>query len=360
MVQRILHIGLDTHMGGIETYLLKIATYVDKSRYEFAFLMYDDEKPCFYDELTAMGWKFYNVTSRRKNFLKNRRDLKHLFKTERFDYIHCHLNSLSYIAPVTIALDCGCKVIVHSRNAGAISSFKSKILHKVNYYRLPKKKIRCAAVSDLAGKWMFGEQSSFVVLNNGLDVEKYKFSESSREKIRKELNLENHEVILHTGAFRTQKNHTFLIDLFNAYLKKNATAVLILVGEGSLKESIQEKVEKLGIGNSVIFTGVRRDIPELLSAADKFLFPSFYEGFPNALIEAEASGLYCICSDTITTQVRIPEQCRYISLNAPIAEWVKELNNTPNYNRMNSGEWIKKMGLDIDTEMERLYQLYQG
>ena len=90
------------------------------------------------------------------------------------------------------------------------------------------------------------------------------------------------------------------------------------------------------------------------------MFPSFYEGFPNALIEAEASGLYCICSDTITTQVRIPEQCRYISLNAPIAEWVKELSNTPNYNRMNSGEWIKKMGLDIDTEMERLYQLYQG
>lgn len=359
MVQRILHIGLDTHMGGIETYLLKIATYVDRSRYEFAFLMYDNEKPCFYDELTAMGWKFYNVTSRRKNFLKNRRDLKHLFKTERFDYIHCHLNSLSYIAPVTIALDCGCKVIVHSRNAGAISSLPSQILHKINYYRLPKDKIQCVAVSDLAGKWMFGKNADFVVLNNGLDTNKYEFSEEARHSIRQEFNLGNREVILHTGAFRPQKNHSFLIEIFNVYLSYNPNAVLMLVGDGNLKNDIEYRINELNIKDSVVLTGVRYDIPKLLSAADKFLFPSFYEGFPNALIEAEAAGLYCVCADTITRQVQVPEQCEYLSLEAPISEWVRVLSVAPVLDRKESAKKIENMGLGINAEMERLYRFYE-
>lgn len=360
MKKRVLHIGLDTHLGGIETYLLKISTYVDREKYDFNFLMYDDIKPCFYKELTSMGWRFYNVTSRRKNYFRNRSDLKKLFKKEKFDVVHCHLNSLSYITPVRIALRYGCRVIVHSRNAGAISSFKSKILHKVNYYRLPKKKIRCAAVSDLAGKWMFGENADFVVLNNGLDTNKYEFSEEARHSIRQEFNLGNREVILHTGAFRPQKNHSFLIEIFNEYLSYNPNAVLMLVGDGNLKNDIEYRINELNIKDSVVLTGVRYDIPKLLSAADKFLFPSFYEGFPNALIEAEAAGLYCVCADTITRQVQVPEQCEYLSLKAPISEWVRELSVAPVLDRKESAKKIENMGLGINAEMERLYQLYQG
>ena len=195
MKKRVLHIGLDTHLGGIETYLLKISTYVDREKYDFNFLMYDDVKPCFYKELTSMGWRFYNITSRRKNYFKNRSDLENLFKKEKFDVVHCHLNSLSYITPVRIALRYGCRVIVHSRNAGAISSLPSQILHKINYYRLPKDKIQCVAVSDLAGRWMFGKNADFVVLNNGLDTKKYEFSEEARHSIRQEFNLGNREVI---------------------------------------------------------------------------------------------------------------------------------------------------------------------
>ena len=358
--KRILHIGLDiaTEKGGIETYILKIATYLDREKYDFAFLMYDEVKPCFYEELTKMGYRFYNVTSRKKNPIKNRRDLIKLFQKERFDYVHCHLNALNYITPVTAALKCGTKVIVHSRNAGVMTKLHSKILHKINYYRLPKDRIQCVAVSDLAGKWMFGENAKFTVLNNGLDTSIYQYSEKSRLEIRKELALNDREVILHTGAFRTQKNHEFLIDIFRAYLEINQQAILLLAGDGVLRPEIENKIREYEIDKSVKFLGIRNDVPKLLSAADKFLFPSFYEGFPNALLEAETAGLYCVAADTITKQVQIPGQCVYLSLSESAGTWAEVLGHKPMENRKDASNLVEDLGFGVQEEMKRLYTIY--
>lgn len=354
----ILHVGIDSHLGGIETYLKKITTYINKEKYQFDFLTYKGTEPCYYKELNELGSNFYFIHKRKQNYLKNIKDLNNLFREKKFDIVHCHLNSLSYITPCLIALKYKCKVIIHSRNAGCLRSIKSKILHKINYYRLSNLNITRVAVSDLAGKWMFNNKN-FLVLNNGLDVDKYKFSEENRREIRNELNIDDKtEVILHVGAFRKQKNHEFIVKIFKEYQLLHKNSILILVGDGELKQNIYKFINEENLLDNCMFIRQRNDIYKFLSAADKFIFPSFYEGFPNALIEAETSGLMCVVSDLITNQAIIDGIAYKNSLDNSISSWVKLLEKDKIVDRDNCAELIKKHKFDIKDEIERLEDLY--
>lgn len=355
---RVLHVGIDSHLGGIETYLLKIATYIDKEKYQFNFLAFKGSEPCFRKELEELGCHFFYIEQRRKNYINYITDLKRLYENKQFDIVHCHMNSLSCIEPIILALKYGCKVLVHSHNSANIVSVKSRILHKIGSYFLPMHKVTRVAVSDLAGKWMF-KNNDFQVLNNGLDVEKFKYNSRSRKEIREELKInKEEEVILHIGAFRTQKNHSFLIDIFNEYVKTNTNATLFLVGEGVLKDKIKAEVIDRGLEKKVVFLGQRDDIAELLSGSDKFLFPSLYEGFPNALIEAQATGLYCVVADTITKQAVFDQICCQVSLKAPLNEWIEALQKPAIEKREKCVDFIRKAGLSIEDEIDRLSKVY--
>lgn len=355
---KILQVGLDTHLGGIETYLFKITSHIDRNRFQFDFLAFDDEKPCFYDELTELGCNFKFVRGRRHSFFGNIRDVRELIKKQQYDIIHCHLNSLSYITPVLEGIKFGAKVIVHSRNAGSAEGSSSSFFCRINKYILPYSKVTMVAVSDKAGEWMFGKDRNVIILNNGIDTKSFAFSNTIRIEARKELSIhQDSEVIVHVGAFRPQKNHTFLIDIFKAYSSSHPDALLLLVGEGELKGDIEEKVKLLGLSNKVKFLGKRLDLHRILSASDKFLFPSLYEGFPNALIEAEASGLRCIVSDEITEQACF-EDCIRVPLSSSVDEWVKALSSAPLEHREGYAKLIEDKGFGIEGEIAKLEELY--
>ncbi len=353
---KVLHVGLDVNLGGIETYLLKISKNIDRSLFDFSFLSYDAVMPCFYEELSALGCKFYFVRSRRTSYTGNIRDLRVLFKKEKFDIVHVHLNSLTYITPVIEALKAGCRVIAHSRNAGAASGSSSKLLCFINKYRFPYDKVNLLAVSDKAGEWMFGKRK-VLILNNGLDTCRYRFSEEKREAFRKEMNLENKSIVIHVGAFRAQKNHRRVIEIFEEYRKRNKDGVLLLVGSGELMDKIKSLVSEKGLDESVYFLSSRTDLDVLLSASDYFLFPSFYEGFPNALLEAEASGLRCVVSDTITNQA-ILDNAIAISLNESNSAWVDALSLEPLSKREKYASLVDGKGFGIKDEIKRLEGLY--
>ena len=355
---KILHVGLDTHLGGIETYLLKISSNIDRNRFDFGFLAYDDQNPCFFNELSDLGCSFHFVRSRRKSWFGNAKDIRNLLAKEKYDIVHCHLNSLTYIAPALEGLKAGAKVIVHSRNGGSAIGSSSRILGAINKFRMPWNRVSRVAVSDLAGVWMFGKNRSFTVLNNGLDTSKYMFSAEGRTAIRKELGIpQNAEVVSNVGAFRTQKNHSFIVDVFNAYHQKHSVSILLLVGEGELEDEIKRKVSEYGIENNVVFAGRRTDIPSVLSASDKYLFPSLYEGFPNALIEAETSGLLCVSSTSITEQACL-DNCIRVSLDAPVSDWVAALERPVVSDRKACVEMVEKAGFGIREEIARLESLY--
>lgn len=363
-IKRVLHVGLDTHLGGIETYLLKLASNIDKEKYEFSFLMYDGKKPCFYDELKALGCQFYNVVSRRANYFENIRELKSLFLSEHFDIVHCHQSSLSYIRPICAAVSCGSKVIVHAHNSRIVAGIGARIRHHLNTLTirklLKKKQAIGVAVSDAAGNWIFGDSGNYVELNLGIEVNKFMFHDEKRRNVRRELGLDNKEIVIHHGAFKKEKNHEFLIDVFHEYQKSHPNSVLVLVGEGMRMEEVRKKVQEYGINDKVIFLGLRRDIPDLLCAGDKYLFPSISEGFPNALIEAETSGLYCVAADTITKQVQIEGICEYVSLDAPLVDWAKALDHDPVENRGKCAEMVEAVGLGVEAEMRKISSIYEG
>jgi len=358
---RILQFGLSSSLGGIETYLLKFTTHLNKGEYRIDFLVIDDGKePVFKKELIELGSNFYSVASRRNSWIQNIKDLNKLFMEENFDIVHCHMNSLSYITPIIIALKHRKKVIVHSHNGSFSTSFLSKAIHNVNFHRLPRKKVKLLAVSDVAGSWMFGEKSKYTVINNGIDLNKFKFSDIERKKVREELNInDDATVVLHVGAFRKQKNHSFLIDIFKEIALMKSGVKLLLVGEGELEGDIKKKVVDLKITDKVIFLGIRKNIKNFLSAADYFLFPSLFEGFPIALVEAQASGLTCIISDSITDEVVEEQMTEAVSLEKSAKYWAQKLLNKKFFGeRLEAKQLLEDMELSVESEINTLKAIY--
>ncbi len=357
---RILHYGLDSHLGGIETYIYKLYNNINKNEFKFDFLTIGKEEVCFYKEFKEMGSDFYSITPRSSNPVKNRLELSKVLKSGKYDIVHCHMNTLSYIAPIKVALKNNSAVLLHSRNAGAPKSILTNILHTINSWFLPRKRIEMVSVSDLAGYWLFGKDAKFTVINNGIDIDKFTFRESSRRRIRKELGIEDEVVILNVGALRQQKNHMFLLDVYKEVTKKHNKTKLILVGDGRLKQDILQKIKLLEIEDNVILLGRRDDIPEILSSADVFLFPSFYEGFPNAVLEAETSGLPCLISDVITKEVIINENCHAMSLDNSVDEWASKLLALKGFkDRKIGAKNIKMKGFSVEDEVRKIEEIYR-
>lgn len=357
---KILHYGISAHLGGIETYSYKLARNFNMDKYQFDFMYLGKTKPCFYDEMSKLGCNFIGITSRRENYLNYLKELDLIFKEKQWDIVHLHLNSLNNISPVMAALKYGNRIIVHSRNGGMPENMLNELIYKINFARLKRCKIKRIAVSDVAGKWMFGEGVKFDVINNGIDVKKSSYSPEARKRIREELGLNDFSVIIHVGSFKSQKNHNFLIDVFKHVHDRNSNYKLLLAGTGELMRKIQEKVSRYGLEEDVLFLGEVENISDILSAGDFFLFPSFYEGFPNALIEAETSGLSCLVSDSITDNVIFPG-CHRMSLNTYPSEWANRLLSMEiNKNREEAVNTAVKLKLDVESEIKHLEEVYSS
>jgi len=364
-MKRVLHFGLSENRGGIETYLYKITSNIDKSKFHFDFIDTNIGKACFHDELIEQGCNLIKITPRAKSIKQNRRELKSLFKEGKYDVFHCHLNTLSYILPIKYALKYGCKVVVHSRNAGASNSKMTNLFHRFNsiYFSLfLKRKVKAVAVSEKAGKWLFGEKSKFQVLNNGLDVNRYRFNPSIRHEKRTELGLSDEFVIGHVGAMNYAKNHEYLIEIFQAYCKYDANAKLLLIGDGNLKSDITKQINDLGLSDRVLIVGLRNDVDKLYSAMDYLVFPSRFEGFPNVILEAQTSGLKCLISDIITQEVMLTERCSTLTIEENPSVWANKIYNMKQNktDRSYAFEFIHEHKLSIKDEMKRLQDIYDS
>ncbi len=355
----ILYFGLSANRGGIETYLRKIEQRLNRNAFHLNYIDMtgEGEKICFYDELKADGCSIYKITPRNVSIKQNREEIKRLFKENHFDIFHFNVNTLSYVFPMNVALDNGCKVLIHSRSSYA-TNWKTRMLHSINKQMLHNKHITKIAISKAAGEWMFGK-NDFKVYPNGVDTERFTFDEIKREKIRIELGCENRVVLGNAAAFLPVKNHVFLVELMRELVRRDNRFVLWLAGDGPLREEIEQQVRGQGLESQVYFLGNREDMETVYSGMDIFLFPSLFEGLGNVLLEAECSGLPCIASSRVPIDTLVAEKTCSLDTDS-VGVWCDTiLEYASSLERTNGIKAVLEAGFSVTDEIERLVKLYK-
>lgn len=324
--------GMNT--GGAETFLMKIYRTLPLDKYQMDFCVTTDKEGFYDSEIAQMGGKIIHITKKSKNPLKSFWEIKKVVKEGNYkNVIRISQHSLSALDLLAAKFGGANNLIFRSSNSNSCGNKVNSLIHVVSKplaITIPNKKI---APSDVAAIHMFGKscfkKDKVVLLNNGVPLDKFRYNEEIRNNLRKELNIENKFVIGHIGRFTEQKNHKVLIDIFNEYLKINKDTVLLLIGDGPLKENVAKYVEEKNISDKVIFLGLRNDTNKLYQCMDCFVFPSLYEGMPNTVIEAQTSGLNCVIADTITKDVILTDNVKMCSLSNT-TDWIKEIKKSSN------------------------------
>lgn len=360
---RILQVLAGMNRGGAEAFIMNVYRHIDKSKIQFDFVLFRKEECDFNEEIRNLGGKIYYIPRYNgKNHFSYKKAWNNFFK-EHSDYkiIHGHVRSTAAIY-LKIAKKYGLITIIHSHSTSSRGSKVEQFTKNLLQFPIRYIADYFFACSNKAGIWLFGEKTikkdNYRVINNAIDVDKYKFDSNIRNKVRTELKLENKLILGHVGTFTPPKNHEFLIDVFNEVHKQNNNTILLLIGDGELRHSMEKKVKNLGLEKDVIFTGIRKDVPHLLQAMDAFLFPSIFEGLPVTLIEVQASGLQCFVSDNITKEVKVSNNIHFISLNCPIKTWSNEILKSQSNTRNSDIEEIIQKGYEIKKEITTLENFF--
>lgn len=357
-MKRLLCILSNMNAGGAETFLMKIYRQIDRSKYQMDFCINVKER-CFYeDEIERLGGIVYRIPSKTEDMSSFRKGLYHVIKDNGYKYVLRITSNAAGFIDLKIAKEAGAEVCaVRSSNSSDGTSWKSRIIHIVSRFLYQKYIDIKIAPSELAAKYTFGNVDNVNYLHNAIDLQVYRFDDAERKRVREEFTYSNDDIVIgHIGRFRTQKNHSFLIDIFEYLYKENKKYKFLLVGIGELEKEIKEKVKRLGLSDAVTFAGERKDIPSILSAMDVFVFPSLYEGMPNTVIEAQATGLPCVIADTITREANITNLVTYLPLK-DVEEWTNTINNNIGRPRVDTELLFRENKYDIESQTDEFVRL---
>lgn len=307
---------------GVEQFLINIYKNIDHDKVSIDFLTaVKCENNDFFELTEKYGDRVIEFgigSSKWKKYRTYYKKLIEFFVENKYDVVHVNTGDL-------IAMSLGVKAayrakvpvrIVHSHNDG-LNNFKHKILKLLTRKNITKCPTHYFACSRMAAEFVFPpkQAKNADIVPNGIDLPKYCFDEKFRDELRTEYNLDDKIVLGHVGAFIEQKNHKFLIEVFNKLVKVNDNYRLVLIGEGAKREEISDLTTSLGISEYVIFIGRSNCVEKWLSAFDIYVFPSKWEGFGIALLEAQVAGLPCLISDTITKEVQLLSSTKSLSIS---------------------------------------------
>lgn len=361
---KVLRIIGECKTGGTETIALNYYRKIDHDKIAMDFLFYGDNIPRFNEELEKNGDKVINVVDYTKNLVKSISQIKKAVKKGNYDIVHSQLNTLN-VFPLMGAWLGGAKIRVCANHSTANLKYECK-KSIIKYILRPTTKIfatHYAACSKYAGQWCFGKRAlkkgKIKVIRNAIDLTDYIYSPEVRKRIREKENWNGRFVIGHIGRFTEQKNHEFLLKIFNEIHEKCPKALLVLVGDGDLMEDVKNKAEVMGLSDSVKFLGIRFDVKEILQGMDVFLFPSLYEGLGNVVIEAQASGMHCVVSDTTPEEVKMTDLVEFVSLEKSETKWADSvLKYQKGYERKDTYKLLVKNGYEISSAAKDLEKYY--
>ena len=332
-MKKVLLITGSLKIGGLETVAMQIVRSLDKEKYRFDFLVYEQKKYEYEDEAISLGCRVIHMEDEPKhNYYKYYKALKSIFKQYGpYDIVHAHTYFNSSIA-VLAAKNSGVPLCIahsHSIQRASDDKLSKKIVYNIMRKILNKSSDKFVACSLEAGNYVFGEKGfreKGTVLLNPINMSKFSYSEKGREKIRSEFRIDNKQTIIgQVGRLSSGKNQKFLLDVFYEYLK-NHKAVLLIVGEGDSYAELKEYAKFLNLEKLVIFTGRRLDVPDLLSAMDIFVMSSLHEGLGIVLLEAIANGLSCVCEENaIVGEIKEFSHC-FMLKGFDAKQWSNKVN----------------------------------
>lgn len=348
---KVLHVIGRMDRGGAETFIMNVLRNIDRSKYEFDFLL-SSPNGDYIEEIKSYGCNIFVIPERNTGFIKYIKSLNNFFKCNIYDAVHMHVSSLTSIEALYFAKKHKIKNrIIHSHSTNQ-EGFLHKILHYFNKPIIKLVSTKFITCSKSAGEWLYSytgiNPNNVIHLNNGVIASRYLYNEDVRFEYRKIFGIDNSTILLsHIGRFDENKNQKFVVDVFKEYNLINPQSKLIFFGRGETENMVKKYVKDLNLEQNIIFAGVRPDIEKCLQALDFLIFPSHYEGLPVTLIEAQASGLYILASDKVSSEANLSKCFSSLSLEESAYEWSKFIINCEYPDRKEQNRYIIEKGYDI-------------
>lgn len=347
--------------AGTEAYMMSVFRNVDPQHIHIDFLVFGYKEGAYDKEVLSRGSRIFKVPMSLHELRTHHyefRTLKATLEAEAYDIAHAHMNALNYHV-LKFMKRLGIKQRI-SHSHGSRHFVTSRLL--IAYKERIKGKIKDVATvliacSQAAGEFLYGE-TPYILINNGVDTARFAYNPAVRDALRHELQLQDALVLGHVGRFNFQKNHRFLIDIFQKIHDQYPQTVLMLVGGGELEADMHRQIAEYQLEEAVLFMGIREDIPDLLQVMDHFLMPSLFEGLPYVLIEAQTAGLQCFAADTIDRQSKLTDLFYFLPLTSP-ESWVQTVCSHLYYQRKNQAETIAYAGFAEADNVKTLVAIYE-
>lgn len=365
-IKRILHVVSSMNRGGAESMIMNLYRNIDRNKVQFDFIVHTEDRGSFDDEIENLGGRIFRCKS--LGTLGPIKYINTIYDTiknnQNFHAIHIHTDFQGGFVALAAKKAGIKKRICHSHNTRWKANYN--LVDKIQLYIFRKLISRyathyCACGID-ASNFLFKTPDNVKIINNAIEVEKFN-KYYDLDDIRKELNIDNDDFIIgHIGRFYEQKNHKHIIDIVKKISELDDKFKVLLVGEGPLLEDVKLYARQLNVEKYINFLGVRTDIPKLMKLFDVFLFPSFFEGLPVVLVEAQSSGLPCVISDTITKEIDFSlGLIEYCNLDGNIDDWIDKINMFKNKVKIDSSfikNRIQEKGYDIKFNIDEIMKMY--
>lgn len=375
----VLHVVGRLDIGGAESRIMDLYRNIDREKVQFHFVQHTSDRCAFEEEVERLGGRVYHVPRFNvKNYFTYKKAWKGLFQAHpEIKVVQGHMTSTAAIY-LPIAQKAGVEItIAHARSAGVDPGLKGHLTRflRRDLYKKCDYRFTC---SGMAGESVFGDQNQIsrkaTFIPNAIDVDKFKFNKEVREQIRYELGIKDKFVIGHVGRFSHMKNHKYMLQILEQCIKiekekRLPETVLMFLGDGELKEEMMEQAVAMGISSRVLFMGNKRDVYRYYQAMDYFLLPSLYEGLPGTAVEAQASGLKGIMSDSVTAEAVVTDLIQMRSIKEEPKIWAEEIMRASQkqiedscgdeeVRRSSYAEVVKQASFDVKEQAKRMQEFY--
>lgn len=363
---RVLEVIGEMDLGGAESMIMNLYRCIDREKVQFDFLVHTQRKCAFDDEIEQLGGRIFHITKfNGRNAIRYYRECNKFFDQHpEIRVVHGHIGSSAALY-LHAANKHGCYTIAHSHAANKITDFKSVVWA---FFSFPTRYIakQLFGCSTEAGQARYGKRAvaskKYKNFNNAIDVSRYAYDYQTRIDMRKSLGIDKDEILIGTvGRVSHEKNPEMIYGIFESLAERKEDTRCIWIGSGEFEDTYRRKIIDSGHTDRIIMTGRRNDIPQLLQAMDVLILPSFFEGLPVTIIEAQAASLPCVLSDTISRETAVTDLVTWKSIKDSPEQWADECINIAKstmHHRTDKKQELVNAGYDIKETAKWLGKFY--